>query len=338
MATTTTILASRFNSLQDRLEKVLGTSLSGTPTFGYGETLNAASDVAGTRLNTLPNSDKITAQQYENMYVDLIRCRAHQIGSSNVSVADFVIGDYETNNINTDLVELTYIQNLENLITTIETDRFEIDVADQATTADLNNSSGNQIRSVYRNSTSGNWTSYINHIFSITFPSAEARRHFFNAGGEIRFSASVSYTGAQQKTADWQTAMQQMGTVSFKANTSFSNSGVGTSTNVGNNNLTNSYQLCYRKDAGSTYSQSAYELYALQTSDRVVQFKVLFDDPNPGGFTIDEAVFGDWTSSASLLIPDGSVTINGTPYDTVVYPTNDLPVGNTIVNLSATQP
>jgi hypothetical protein len=334
----TTILATRFNNLQNRLAAVLGTSTSATPTFGYGQLLNADIDVAGTRSNTIPNSDKITAQQYEELYVDIIRCRAHQIGSSAVSIDEFVIGDFDTNAQDTDKIEEAYISGLESLMTIVEANRFKIDTADQATTTNLLNSSGTQITSTYRQSVSGTWTSFLNQIFTVTFPSAAARRHFFNSGGEIRFSAGVAYTGSQQKTADWQSSMAAMGVISFTADDTFSNSNVGSPTSVGNNNLTNTYKLCYRKDAGSTYSQSAYELYALQTSDRTIQFKVLFTDPAPGGYRIDEVVFGDWTSSSTLLVPDGSVTINGTIYDTVVIADNQLPAGSTIVQLSAANP
>jgi hypothetical protein len=334
----TTILATRFNNLQDRLDAVLGTSGSAAPTFGYGQTLNAALDVAGTRANTLPNSDKITAQQYEDLYIDIVRCRAHQVGAAAVTIDDFVIGDFETNAANTDKVEEAYISALESLMTTIELNRFDIDIATQATTALLTTAANVPISSTYTNSVNGSWTNFLNQIFTVTFPTVEDRRHFFNAGGEIRFNAEVAYTGAQQKTADWQSSMAAMGVISFTADDTYSNSSVGSASNIGNNSLTSTYQLCYRNDAGTTYSQSAYELYALQTGPRTIQFKVFFTDPNPGGWSIDEPVFGDWTSSASLLIPDGSVTINGITHNTVVIESPQLPSGSNIVNLSANPP
>ena len=334
----TTILATRFNNLQDRLEAVLGTSGSAAPTFGYGQTLNAALDVAGTRSNTIPNSDKISAQQYEDLYIDIVRCRAHQVGAAAVTIDDFVIGDFETNAANTDKVEEAYISALESLMTTIELDRFDIDITTQASTTTLTTSANTPISSTYYTSVSGSWTSFLNQIFTVTFPTVEDRRHFFNAGGEIRFNAQVAYTGAQQKTADWQSSMAAMGVVSFTADDTYSNSSVGSASNIGNNSLTSTYQLCYRKDAGTTYSQSAYELYALQTGPRTIQFKVLFTDPNPGGYSIDEPLYGDWTSSASLLVPDGTVTINGLSHNTVVIEAEQLPSGSNIVNLSANTP
>jgi hypothetical protein len=334
----TTILATRFNNLQDRLEAVLGTSGSAAPTFGYGQTLNAALDVAGTRSNTIPNSDKISAQQYEDLYIDIVRCRAHQVGAAAVTIDDFVIGDFETNAANTDKVEEAYISALESLMTTIELDRFDIDITTQASTTTLTTSANTPISSTYYTNVSGSWTSFLNQIFTVTFPTVEDRRHFFNAGGEIRFNAQVAYTGAQQKTADWQSSMAAMGVVSFTADDTYSNSSVGSASNIGNNSLTSTYQLCYRKDAGTTYSQSAYELYALQTGTRTIQFKVLFTDPNPGGYSIDEPLYGDWTSSASLLVPDGTVTINGLSHNTVVIEAEQLPSGSNIVNLSANTP
>jgi hypothetical protein len=334
----TTILATRFNNLQDRLDAVLGTSVSAAPTFGYGQTLNAALDVAGTRSNTIPNSDKVSAQQYEDLYIDIVRCRAHQVGAAAVTIDDFVIGDFETNAANTDKVEEAYISALESLMTTIESDRFDIDITTQASTTTLTTSANTPISSTYYTSVSGSWTSFLNQIFTVTFPTVEDRRHFFNAGGEIRFNAQVAYTGAQQKTADWQSSMAAMGVVSFTADDTYSNSSVGSASNIGNNSLTSTYQLCYRKDAGTTYSQSAYELYALQTGPRTIQFKVFFTDPAPGGWSIDEPLYGDWTSSASLLVPDGTVTINGLSHNTVVIEAAQLPSGSNIVILSANAP
>ena len=77
-----TILASRYNSLRDLVNQVLGVSVGLSPTYGYGQAFNTTG-VTGTReVTPITDADKISAQDYENLYIDLIRLRSHQIGSS----------------------------------------------------------------------------------------------------------------------------------------------------------------------------------------------------------------------------------------------------------------
>lgn len=326
-----TILASRFNDIRNSVDKILGTSSSSDPTYGYGQTLTDGT-VIGSRTD-ITNADSITAEQYKTLYLDLIRIRIHQVGAASVSVEPFVIGDYDTNTSSTDKVEEAYAIALEGLSADIDTARFEIDSTTQADAENLFNSVGNPVRSTRTELVSGSWNGEINHIFDVEFESAESRRHFFNSGGQIRLSAEVDYAGSQTKTVDWQGALSAMGNISFAANSSFSNSGVGLGRPVGNYQLTGSYQACYRQDIGATYSNSYYEVYALNLSDTVIRFKASFIDggPNDPTWGIEENVFGDFNSIAGLLVPNGTATINSVTTDTVVY--TDTIIGSTISNL-----
>jgi hypothetical protein len=334
MPTTTPITATRYNTLRALVNKVLGASQVATPTYGYGENFNTL-DVVGDYDTNLAATDTVTAQQYEDLYIDLIRLRAHQVGVGAVSVDPFVIGDYDTNLSATDKIELTYIQGLESLATNIETDRFLIDSTGQAVVVDLNNTSGQQIESVRLNIGNGAWNGTISHIFTAQFNNAQQRRQFFNAGGEVRFSARVSYTGSQAKTVDWQTQMSAMGVTSFKALDTVNNNSVGTGSAIGNFDLTGTYQLCYSKGGGASYVRNDYKIFAQNVNDTTIRFKVEFNDNRPNDLTwgIDEPVYGDFYSTIELLQPTGTVTINGTVYDTVVVPTPSLPVGLTTSNL-----
>jgi len=334
MATTTPITAARYNTLRALTNKVLGSSVTATPDYGYGQTFNTTA-VTGDYDTNLALTDKVTAQQYEDLYIDLIRLRAHQIGTGSLTVDPFVVGDYDTNLSATDKVELAYMQGLETLASDIETDRFEIDTVGQAQVVDLQDSGGTQIESSRLNSVSGNWNGTINHIFTCTFTSAQRRREFFNAGGQVRFSARVVYSGAQAKTVDWQNQMSTMGVNSFKAYETINNNSVGSGTAKGNFNIGTTYTLCYTKAGGATYARNDYRIYAQNVSTTQIRFKVEFNDNAPNNTTwgIDEPVFGDFYSTIELLQPDGSVTINGTVYDSVVIPTAALPVGATTAGL-----
>ena len=327
MATTTTILASRYNTLRTLTNKVFGASTSGTPNYGYGQAFSTSA-VTGSRTNGT-NANKISAQDYENLYIDLIRTRAHQVGA--VAIDPFVIGDYETNLNDTDVVELAYIAALESLAAQIETDRFLIDPA-QLNVVNLVSSTGSAISSSRLNSVGGPWNGTISHIFTATFASAIQRQEFFNAGGEIRLSSSVAYVGSQAKTVDWQNILSAMGSISFKANATASNVvGQGTNYPIGNYQLSSTYQRVYSRTGGATYARNDYQVDVLSLNATTIQFKISFVDGQPNDVTygIDETVFGDFTSRAQVAQPDGTVLINGTEYDTVVIPTLSLPVGST---------
>ena len=317
----TVVQASRYNNLRARINTVLGLSTTSSPEFGYGQGLTGSTSGVLT-------AEKIGAQDYEDLYIDIIRARYHQIGSS-VSIDDFVVGDFEANPTTADKIEEAYITGLENLATNLETDKFVVDSSQLAVTGLLD--AGNNSMTSTRSSTSGPWNGQISHIFTVTFPTNAARRHFFNSGGQLRFQGSVNYTGSQAKTVDWQTILNNMGQISFAASSTYSNSGVGSGYPVGNYGLTSAYRLCYSKSGGALYSRNDYEVRARQVSGRVIQFKVSFVDgqPNDTTYGIDELVYGEFQSSILLATPSGQVNINGTTYPTVTYQ-ETTPVGSII--------
>ena len=333
MSTTIPVTASRYNTLRTLVNKILGDSTLSFPNYGYGQLFSTVAVVGDYDVNTLA-TDKVTAEQYENLYIDLIRLRVHQVGVSSTTIDPFVEGGFDTNP-SADKIELAYIQALEALGTNVETDRFLIDSATQAAELNLLTSVGTPISSTRSFANTGAWNGTITHIVKVTFDDALQRRQFFNSGGEVRFNASVNYAGSQAKTVDWQTQLSAMGTISFKANQTISNNGIGTSYSIGNYNLTSTYQLCYDQTGGATYARNRYRISALQLNDREIQFKIDFVDgqPNDTTFGIDESVLGDFTSALRLLQPDGSVTVNGTVVDTVVIPSADLPTGTNISTL-----
>ena len=321
-----TILASRYNSLRNLVNQVLGVSVGISPTYGYGQTFNTTG-VTGTReVTPITDADKISAQDYENLYIDLIRLRSHQIGSA-LAIQEFVVGDYETNPETVDKIEEAYVLGLESLAANIATDRFTVAPAN-LTIASLPDASST------RPASAGSWNNSISHFFAITFNNATERRHFFNAGGEIRLSASVDYTGSQAKTVDWQVILNAMGTISFKAQTTVNNKGIGTGSNIGNYGLTTTYQLIYSTTGGSIYARNRYNIYAAESvtldGTSQIKFKVEFVDGAPNDLTwgIDESVFGTFNSTVSTATPSSQITINGTTHDAVVIP--NTPIGSNI--------
>jgi hypothetical protein len=325
----TTVLASRYNALRNNVNLVLGISADVSPQYGYGQGFSTNS-VVGTRSVTDPaEADKVTAQDYEDLYIDLIRTRSHQVGAA-VSIDEFVIGNYEVNTETADKIEEAYIIALESLAANIITDKFLVDSNNLTITS-------SPLASSTRTAIS-TWSTVITHIFTMTWPSELERRHYFNAGGEIRMSASVDYTGSQAKTVDWQTILNDMGTISFKAIETVNNAAVGTGSSIGNFDLTSNYQTLYSRDGGAVYANNEYRIYAREyatvDSTSAIQFKVEFIDgsPNDPTYGIDEVVFGTFNSIVQTATPNSQVTINGTVYDAVVI--SDDPIGATIRPLS----
>ena len=326
----TTVLASRYNTLRNNVNLILSESNEATPSYGYGQPFSTNSKIGSRTVADVVNAEKISAQDYEDLYIDLVRCRAHQIGAANVTIDDFVVGDYDSNLSNTDKIEEIYIQGLESLSSQIISDRFNIDSGN----LDITNLPA---VSSTRLSTP-TWSTQISHIFTIAWDNISDRRHFFNAGGEIRFSASVDYTGSQAKTVDWQTILNAMGSTSFKAEATVNNAGVGSGSTRGNYDLTNSYRLIYRRTGGAVYARNRYNVYAREyaTGDTTsaIQFKIDFVDGRPNDLTygIDEVVRGSFTSSVQVATPNSQVTINGTVYDAVTF--DFQPTGSLIRPLS----
>ena len=325
-----TILASRYNNLRNLVNQVLGVSAGIAPTYGYGQNFSTNGVVGSREVSNLLDADKISAKDYEDLYIDLIRTRSHQVGSS-VAIDEFVIGDYETNTETADKIEEAYILGLESLANNIAADRFNV-APEHLTIDSLPNASST------RPSTLGFWNGTLSHVFTVTFNNDVERRHFFNAGGEIRLSASVDYTGSQAKTVDWQIILNAMGTISFKAQETVANAGFGTGSSIGNYNLTNTYQLVYSRTGGSIYARNRYNIYAAEsvTIDNTsqIKFRVEFVDDRPNNLTwgIDESVLGTFNSTVQTATPSSQITINGTQHNSIVI--DDIPVGKTERTLS----
>mgnify|MGYP001246135191 CR=1 FL=1 len=134
--------------------------------------------------------------------------------------------------------------------------------------------------------------------------------------GQIKFGASVSYTGSQAKTVDWQQTLSAMGTTSFTGVGTTNNNGIGTNSSVGNYNLSNAYQIVYRQDNGAVYSRSSYNIYAKEqvTGDATsaIRFKVQFFDGRPNNLTygIDELAYGDWYSTIQTAYAESTAFVS----------------------------
>lgn len=139
---------------------------------------------------------------------------------------------------------------------------------------------------------------------------ADHRRHFFNAGGDLRLTFT---SGANTpKDTNWQ-AMFNNVTVIFGKNSTTANSGAAAdgSTDVngdgstepatGNFQLTTTYKEIFRKYGSSVYSENFYRVRVKRVGTNVIRFRIDFDDVNEGQPNFDERVLGaGGTQSAGI--------------------------------------
>tara|TARA_E500000178_G_scaffold356618_1_gene436135 strand:+ start:5202 stop:6122 length:921 start_codon:yes stop_codon:yes gene_type:complete len=288
------ITAARYNSLQATVENVMG---NGAGQFGYGQTLASSQVAADTTIDS---------GHMSTLYTDLINARVHQVGSVPNSVATVSAGDVIEEDA-TDTGTARGILQYEDLATLIETNKaliYTADTSQSTITANKTNSSSTT-----------SWNGVRDHIVTVTFATADARRHFFNAGGEIRFTADLDPAASNGKNNDWNSLLANMGTVTFTSNNCPSlGSSPGTSFNIGNFDMTASDQLIFQKDGSGVYAENDYNIKAKELNSTTIQFTIQFRDDDIGDDTnndgainpIDESVTGTLQSVVGERLPTGS--------------------------------
>lgn len=320
-----TILASDYNTLQGRIANILGT---GSGESGYGQALSSSQITPPTSLGA-GNGDTVEALFMQQLYNDMNKAYTHQTGTdisaivssvtnNNVIGAD-VTGDGLTysgdrtswtfNNQDTKGGFNDYLS----AMTVIETNKFNIFLGTP--------SQGTVLYPVSDVRTT-DWGSpgsvSIDMEFTATFTSADQRRFFFNSGGEIRMTGSLSggTTGTTTKDYNWSTMLSNIGTVKFNYNTTTASS--GTTYAIGNGQLTSVYQTILTKSGSGVYAENTLTIQAKQNSATVIGFKIILTDADigdqqpgvpvgaPPGPAVDEFVTGDITFNLGHLRASGA--------------------------------
>lgn len=308
MAVGEIITAARYNSMQAKAIAVLG---NGSGNLGYGQR-PVSTPVAIT--NT------VNALHMQNLKSDLEKAYVHQTGSL-PTLTNIVASTDEI----TDVVYAQY----ENVSTFVfsETNRFALDVSQSST----ENKLSSQRTSAWGGSSQ---PQTVRHEFTVTFTGgytvvnpdgttgiatgADHRRHFFNSGGEIRIVPSISNPPiSTAKFIDWQNLLQAVGTMRFNHTTVTASS--GTSSNLGNFDLTSTYQTLYTKSGAGVYAyvdgNFAVKAKGNQASG-VITFLVEFTDGVSNN--VDEPVEGTLLNSVSQHRATGSyVSVPSPLYQTI---------------------
>lgn len=297
------ITAARINNLQSSIALILGT---GSGQNGYGQTVTSAP------VNS--SGDIVEAADLNAIYADILKARVHQVGTGDIGIAEviqnlnvvaedtsFFVDDNGVTSDDPDGVKKG-IEDFELLMTQVQADKALLHPSQAA------------LESAITSARSSSWNGLIYHEVAVTFASAEAKRFFFNTGGEIRFSANNS-SASTPKGLDWAQLCSQVGTVKFGANSTTSTTGGGSS--IGNYDLTSSFQNIYQKVGSGTYSAvyagNIYTIKARTDIDTRIIFRIEFNDVVTDN-NIDNNVDGRLESILQHYRSDGEVVVAAPSY------------------------
>lgn len=287
------ITAANYNTLQSRVANVLA---QGFDQSGYGQPL----------VSSLVDADTlIRASHMELLRTDLNRICVHQTGSlSNLSeledgdkISANAVGGDPTKGFN---AYIALMNILEPNAQVVDPTQVTIETA---------------ITSVRYSP----WNGQPVHSFTVTWTSQDQRRAFFNAGGEIHMSAEIS-GDVTPKGLDWNSMLQNMGTIKFGKNATTKTGSGGSAYSIGNYQMSSSYQRIFERNGQiDTYAENRYYISAKEISTRAIQFRIEFLDADSGDPGTDESVFGTLTSLVKQLRPTGSyVSVTSPSYSNQV--------------------
>lgn len=297
------ITAARINNLQSSIALILGT---GSGQNGYGQT------VTSTPVNS--SGDIVEAADLNAIYADILKARVHQVGSGDIGIAEviqnlnvvaedtsFFVDDNGVTSADPEGVKKG-IEDFELLMTQVQADKALLHPSQAA------------LESAITSARTSSWNGLIYHEVAITFASAEAKRFFFNTGGEIRFSANNT-SASTPKGLDWAQLCSQVGTVKFGANNTTSTTGGGSS--IGNYDLNSSFQNIYQKVGSGTYSAvyagNIYTIKARTDIDTRIIFRIEFNDVVTDN-NVDNNVDGRLESILQHYRSDGEVVVAAPSY------------------------
>ena len=269
-----------YTTLRSGINLVMGTPTgTGAGAAGYNQAITAPAVSPG---------DKITSAAWNALKADTSKAYTHQVGSAPTLAT-----------VNTDSsITKTIHDALETVVNFIKDggNRFSLG-AGQFTTVSA------------RSATKTNWNGTQTHDVTYTWASANAAKAFFNAGGKLTFTSTLSYTGSEAKTVDWRTMMDP-GTITMNHIDVTKSGANGTITNSsGYYDLAGEVEIMNRNGA-NPYSENRYKIFASAITNGV-QIRMQYQDNDVGdqtgtGPAVDENVQGTLTSALSYIRPTGT--------------------------------
>jgi hypothetical protein len=277
------IQAADYNGFASRINTIWGV---GSGSSGYGQSTTLNSSIAGS------STVNIASTEWSSAISRINSMKGHQSAASYSPTAPTSGG------------VITYLSDFNTALSAIETNKnvFAANGTDSTTNIDL----------------ATGWYTSSQRIAAITFASGDAARYFFNAGGQIRVSFSLT-GGDNAKSTDWANLCTNVGTMVISANSFARVGGAGAApttnnTAVGYYALTQSYQTLfqqYSNGSSGAYYNSNYIQFLAQTNANNVS-----GNGDKGsviyvyGYFADAAVDSDWTQLSGA--PDYVDEVHGT--------------------------
>lgn len=202
------------------------------------------------------------------------------------------------------------LSNIPQLISTLDTNRFNLGVGQSTTTLMLTS-----VKSIA-------WTNSVMHEFTVIFGVEDQARYFFNSGGKIQLAASRedgTPGGVNDAITDMLTAM---GDISFGAiNTTYTGTG-GTGSAIGYYGLTNVFQTAFTAAGSGAFPNINYSVVARRENftgqnggnGSLLRFRASINISN----YISEIADGTLTSSISSIRSTGAVSVSNPTFATIL--------------------
>lgn len=317
VSTGQSILASEYNSLRSSVSAILNSS--------YGQSL-ISSVVTNTGSPSLA-TNKISSTQIRDLFLDIQRTFVHQTGAVSTTIAVPLVGyniaadtsqsvntttgakssvtdgtKMGFNDYNTVVIA---VSNFDGSVSGWPAGNFTLGVALSSSRTTSWGGSSDAVQSIY-------------HVLTVTFTDANQMSYYFNSGGQLRLSASL--TGASTaKDTDWQGLLSSMGTVIFNKYRITASSGTPTplgSGGSGFDSLTASYRQLFIKSGSGVYANNEYTIEGRISAVNQIRFRISMNDDYSGPF-VDQSVTGTITSTVNTNRPDSSFVYNAVNYDAV---------------------
>jgi len=302
MSTSRTIDRNDYNTLVTRINEILGTGKDPLGNYISDATRGYGQSVITTALPEPPTPVTIQEDQWDSLYFDLLSILIHQTGNTPLIPN---ISDGEVVRLGAAFPLSAY----ESALTLADANRFNL-----ALSQSIISPGGSATYS-------SAWSSRAETTVTVTFPSAEQARYFFNSGGKIRFSSSRTGGSNTSQNSSWTNLLNSAGTIEFSANPS----------NFNFYNLTGSYLPFVQISAGSGfYNANNFKIEARcnisnnsASGATIIYFKISWLDdyvdlkPSLPNDQVDGVLTltVEEQKASGTLQPSGSFTISSPTYN-----------------------
>lgn len=263
------IRASDFNGFADDINEIVGL---GAGDSGYGQDHLMVSYVAaGARIRVANWNELLTS----------LRFAAQHQGTTINSPTSSSHPDFP---VLRDVVKI--IPTLIDDIANVRANKLNYDISKMSIDANKISSSKTFVDPASAGVDDYSWTGTQSYEFKVTFADANARRNFFNAGGEIRINCDLSnYDTSHPQSESWAILLSSIATVKIGHSLTESSAGeIGGGTRLGFKDMTDTYPTdsIYKKTGTQGYySGNQINIYAKLSGTDAIDVKIEFYDAYP---------------------------------------------------------